>query len=665
MAAMAVLAGAAATHRTVLAASLTTLGHVRWIWIPAVIVLESVSIAALAGMQRRLLAAGGASVGARPMLATTFAANALSVSVPLAGPELGTAFTFRRYTGQGADAPLAAWSLLVGGVASAAAGALLIAAGALSSGNIAATLVAAAGAAFACAALAAVVTAARWPWLRGALERPAAWTLRHGSRLLRRPAQEPVQVIRSWTGRLGSLRLPVSGWMVVTGLALANWLADAGVLTVSIHAVGAAVPWHVLLLAYGAGVGAQSVTITPGGLGVTEGALGLTLVAAGLRADQALAAVLFYRLISFWLVASAGWLTFLGLRGRPAAGEAIEEATLPPGERDTAAAGPAGPPGGFRPRVLVLLHGQPGSAADWQQVTRRLPVPLRGLAIDRPGYGASPLPPAGFAANARAVLGELDSRGIQRAVLVGHSYGGGVALAAASLAPHRVEAVVLLASVGPGCVNAWDKLLAAPGAGELCALAAWRLTPWIARARLAWFTWRHGRPAAPDEHVNWQVWAHANRGNRRLWRTFLTEQRALLRELDVLAAAVPSVRAPVLVLTDPEDNLVPLDTARQLAQALPDARLQLVRGAGHHLPRRAAAAVADAIVAFLSVQDPGHPGSGPASLISPDHRCGGGHGQVSEPLIYDDGTARPAGFGRYLTSIAGRSCAPCPATRLP
>jgi pimeloyl-ACP methyl ester carboxylesterase len=85
----------------------------------------------------------------------------------------------------------------------------------------------------------------------------------------------------------------------------------------------------------------------------------------------------------------------------------------------------------------------------------------------RPGYGASPLPPAGFAANARAVLDELDSYGIQRAVLVGHSEGGGVALVAASLAPHRVEAVVLLASVGSGCVNAWDKLLAAPGAGEL------------------------------------------------------------------------------------------------------------------------------------------------------------------------------------------------------
>ena len=76
--------------------------------------------------------------------------------------------------------------------------------------------------------------------------------------------------------------------------------------------------------------------------------------------------------------------------------------------------------------------------------------------------------------------------------------------------------MVLLASVGPGCVNAWDKLLAAPGAGELCALAAWQLTPWIARTRLAWLTWRHGRPPAPDEHVNWQVWAQASRDNGRL-----------------------------------------------------------------------------------------------------------------------------------------------------
>jgi len=248
----------------------------------------------------------------------------------------------------------------------------------------------------------------------------------------------------------------------------------------------------------------------------------------------------------------------------------------------------------------VLLHGQPGSPADWLPLAERLPAQLHAVAADRPGYGSSPLAAGGFAANARALLGDLDSRGVRHAVLVGHSYGGGVALSAASLAPERVAAVVLLASVGPGCVNGWDRLLAAPGAGQLCALVAWRLTPWLARARLTRIRRRRGRPLRPDEHVNWQVWGHAGPEYRPLWRTFLTEQRALLRELGELESVIPSVQAPVLLLADPEDTLVPVGTARRLVQTLPDARLQLVQGAGHHLPRRAPDVVADAIVTFLA-----------------------------------------------------------------
>ena len=110
----------------------------------------------------------------------------------------------------------------------------------------------------------------------------------------------------------------------------------------------------------------------------------------------------------------------------------------------------------------MLLHGQPGSAEDWQQVTDRLPGTLHVVALDRPGYGTSRSPAGGFGYGARAVLAELDARGIGRAVLVGHSYGGGVALSVAQLAPERVEALVLLASVGPDCLTGWDRLLAAP-----------------------------------------------------------------------------------------------------------------------------------------------------------------------------------------------------------
>ena len=591
-AALAAVTAAGWAERTTVTALFTVLAHLHWLWIPAALLLESASMAAFAIMLRRLLAAGGARVGVRPMLATAYAANAVSVSVPLAGPALATAFTFRRFTRQGADAALAGWSLLAGGVTSSAAAALIVVGGGLASGNIVVTAVTVPGGVLAVAVLVAAVAAVRRPRLRDALERPAGWMLRQGSRMLRRPAADPGQTIQAWAQRLGSLRLSPAGWTTATGLALANWLADAAVLAVSIRATGATVPWHDLLLVYGSGIAAQSLNLTPGGLGVTEGSLGLALVATGLGTSQALAAVLLYRLASFWLVALAGWLVVFWLR-RP---QARHGPTPSPNRAVPGLSAPAG----LDAHEVVLLHGQPGSPADWQQVAGRLPAQLHAVAPDRPGYGSSQLPAGGFAANARAVLDDLDSRGITRAVLVGHSYGGGVALSAASLAPGRVAAVVLLASVGPGCVTGWDTLLAAPGAGQLAALVAWRLTPWIARARLAGIARRRGRPLDADEHANWQVWGHAGHGHHPLWRTFLTEQRALLRELDALEHAIGSVRVPVLVLADPRDTIVPFETARRLVRALPDARLQLVEGAGHHLPRRAPEAVADAIVAFLA-----------------------------------------------------------------
>jgi pimeloyl-ACP methyl ester carboxylesterase len=490
-------------------------------------------------------------------------------------------------------------------------------------------VVAVAGGVLAVTALVVAGAAVRRPRLRCALERPAAWVLQHGSRMLSPPGTDPRQIVRDWAQRLGSLRLPPGGWVAVAGLALANWLADAAVLAVSIRATGAVVPWHDLLLVYGSGIVAQSLNITPGGLGATEVTLSVALVATGLGASQALAAVLLYRLASFWLVALAGWLVMLWLRRprarrgtepRPAIGPAdpatrrhqdtpVPETNLPsapPRRRTPAMTGDTRTtyrPASLAAHELVLLHGQPGSPADWQPVSARLPAQFHAIAADRPGYGSSRLPAGGFAANARAVLDDLDARGITRAVLVGHSYGGGVALAAAALEPRRVEAVILLASVGPGCVNGWDRLLAAPGTGQFCALVAWRLTPWIARARLARTARRRGRPLRPDEHANWQVWGHSGGGHRPLWRTFLTEQRALLRELGELEQAIASVQAPVLLLADPRDTVVPLDTARRLARALPDAHLQLIDGAGHHLPRRAPDAVADAIVAFLAATE--------------------------------------------------------------
>ena len=166
------------------------------------------------------------------------------------------------------------------------------------------------------AAVAMAATAVRQPRLRAILERYLAAVLRQATRLVRRPAADPALTVRSWTERMGALRLPASGWAAASGAALVNWLTDIGVLAVSVLAVGAAVPWRDLLLVYAAGITAKSLAVTPGGLAITEGALSVSLVASGLRVSQALAAAVLYRLVSFWLVAVAGWLTLLVLRVR-------------------------------------------------------------------------------------------------------------------------------------------------------------------------------------------------------------------------------------------------------------------------------------------------------------------------------------------------------------
>jgi uncharacterized membrane protein YbhN (UPF0104 family) len=320
---VAALATIAVTRRVALAESVARLGHLRWAWVPVALGLEWASISVFARMQRRLLEAGGASVASRPMLATVYAANALSTSLPLAGPELGAAFTFRRFKKQGVDSPLAGWTLMVGGVISPLAGVFVFMTGALLSGNDVLAVLGVAGGLLGLAVIVVLHTAARRPRLRSTLELPASWVLARSRRLLRRPGGDPSEEVRAWGERLASLRPEPSVWMWVSVFALANWLTDAGVLAASIYAVGAAVPWQALLLVYGSGVLVRSLGITPGGLGLVEGTLCLGLVGAGVHVGLALASVLLYRFISFWMVAGAGWVVFLFLRGGGSVGAAM------------------------------------------------------------------------------------------------------------------------------------------------------------------------------------------------------------------------------------------------------------------------------------------------------------------------------------------------------
>jgi uncharacterized membrane protein YbhN (UPF0104 family) len=92
------------------------------------------------------------------------------------------------------------------------------------------------------------------------------------------------------------------------------WAGDMTCLAVAFLAVGGTLPWRALLIAYAAGQLATLLPITPGGLGVTEGSMAVALAAYGGGMPTAVAAVLLYRLITYWAVLPAGGLCYLSLR---------------------------------------------------------------------------------------------------------------------------------------------------------------------------------------------------------------------------------------------------------------------------------------------------------------------------------------------------------------
>jgi uncharacterized membrane protein YbhN (UPF0104 family) len=122
-------------NRRAITKSFVRIGHTHWSWILVAVALEAISMSTFAMMQGRLLRVGGRRVGTMPMIATILAANSLSGSVPVAGPELGAALTFRRFREQGADRSLASWTLVVGGVVSWLGAMVVLAAGGVLSGH--------------------------------------------------------------------------------------------------------------------------------------------------------------------------------------------------------------------------------------------------------------------------------------------------------------------------------------------------------------------------------------------------------------------------------------------------------------------------------------------------------------------------------------------------
>lgn len=158
---------------------------------------------------------------------------------------------------------------------------------------------------------------------------------RQFGRILLRVGAPMVRWCREWARELRAIRLsPVAG-VAAFALMMLCWVADVAVLAVAFLALHSTPPWTGLLLAYCAGQIAASVPVTPGGIGVVEGSITLALVAFGGAQTITLAAVLLYRLITYWGCIPAGGLTWLVLRAtsRAPAPPATDLATVEQGPR--------------------------------------------------------------------------------------------------------------------------------------------------------------------------------------------------------------------------------------------------------------------------------------------------------------------------------------------
>ncbi len=279
--------------------------HLAWWWLPAAFVFEGASFVAFAGVQGKLLSAAGVAAPPRTLIGLTLASQAIADSLP-AGPAVAAVYAFRWYRRLGAGDAIAVWALV----------------GTAVTGFLSLTLVASAGLVLSFgvgvsydlipvvfASLALTVAAGILFVYERPVARLAEWALRTCHRLIGRPRGDLEQHLVAVVERVTAVRLRWREALSVLAWGLSNWLCDCTCLAFCFLAVGADVPWRALLLAYGAGMLAANLPITPGGLGAVTASITAALEALTGFRPTTIYAILVYRLFSFWGVLVVGWLS--------------------------------------------------------------------------------------------------------------------------------------------------------------------------------------------------------------------------------------------------------------------------------------------------------------------------------------------------------------------
>jgi len=238
-----------------------------------------------------------------------------------------------------------------------------------------------------------------------------------------------------------------------------------------------------------------------------------------------------------------------------------------------------------RGEAVVLLHGLPGSASDWEALAPRLAEELRVIRYDRVGYGFSSRrgEPGSFTLeqNARELVELLDALGLDRATLVGWSTGGGIAQVVAARWPERVARLVLVAPDAPGLDYPPDdptwKLMVSP-IGIPFTRALMFLRPLgqglVSEDLAVAFSGReHVQPGVVSR-------THALLALPGVIRTFIEESR----QYDLGVLEPEAIRAPTLIIHGDSDAFIPMAIIEQLQQRIPDSRLLRIANGSHMLP---------------------------------------------------------------------------------
>ena len=232
---------------------------------------------------------------------------------------------------------------------------------------------------------------------------------------------------------------------------------------------------------------------------------------------------------------------------------------------------------------LILIHGFISSNLVWSDVFLPLAeAGFRVIAPDLPGYGYSDKPADGeytIESQARAVLGLMDRLGIDKATIVGASYGGAVAAAIALDSPERVERLVLVGTVSSD--EPKKKLLlrisCLPIIGDIVT-PLFLSSRWVLRKRTEEVYRRIGHPL--DEHklaARHHLLATAN-VHRAMIRT------ARRWSANRIQRDASLIRQPTMLVWGDTDTHIPISEAFYLRDAIPNARLVVFRNCGHLPP---------------------------------------------------------------------------------